>query len=391
MRISIITLVFALFAPLVATAASPQLDAIREQAENGQPRQALQRLNTYLSQHPGEFDGLLLKGNLLIEAKAPNKAEEIYQRLIRDFPQQPEPYNNLAVLHATEGRYEDAAEVLQQALFTHPSYRAAYENLGKVYGRFASQAYTEALGVRPPEDTEPINLVLLAKAEPSGPTSPQGTSPQMARAQVARPQAASNSRLPQPGQPPARPTVSRPSETSRPSESQRPKPAGPQATQETPTTHSRSSGAAEPAAAVPSTSEEATMEATRPASSPEIASSTDPDFDSNAITQMVRAWARAWSEQRVSDYLDFYSRSFRPESGASREAWAALRRRRVQGPKSIRVVVNEFTPPVLREETASITFTQIYSSDNFSDTMRKSLVLGWEEGAWRILAEGEQP
>lgn len=367
MRISIIISLVALFAPFVATAASPQLDAIREQAENGQPKQALKRLNTYLSQQPADFDGLLLKGNLLIEVNAPAKAKEIYQSLIRDFPQQPEPFNNLAVLHASEGRYEDAAEVLQQALSTHPSYRAAYENLGKVYGRFASQAYTEALGVKPPEDTEPINLVLLAKAEPS-----MAASEESAKTPVPSP------KLSQPGLPPTLPRVPRPSE------GQEPKPAR-QAAQENPTEPSRIEPASKPET-IPNTSEEPA-----PTNLPETIAETDPDFDSNAITQMVRAWARAWSEQRVADYLSFYSRSFRPESGASREAWAALREKRVRSPKSIRVVVNEFAPPVLRAETASITFTQIYSSDNFSDTMRKSLVLGWEEGAWRILAEGEQP
>jgi len=57
----------------------------------------------------------------------------------------PEPYNNLAVLYAAEGQERKAAEALEQAIRTNPSYTTAHENLGDLYARMASEAYAKAL------------------------------------------------------------------------------------------------------------------------------------------------------------------------------------------------------------------------------------------------------
>src|SRR3972149_4567020 len=61
------------------------------------------------------------------------------------FPALPEPYNNLAVIYAAQGQYEKARAALEQSIRTHPSYATAYENLGDVYAKLASQAYDKAL------------------------------------------------------------------------------------------------------------------------------------------------------------------------------------------------------------------------------------------------------
>ena len=57
----------------------------------------------------------------------------------------PEPYNNLAVIYAGQGQYDKARQSLEQSIRTHPSYATAYENLGDVYAKLASQAYGKAL------------------------------------------------------------------------------------------------------------------------------------------------------------------------------------------------------------------------------------------------------
>jgi tetratricopeptide (TPR) repeat protein len=57
----------------------------------------------------------------------------------------PEPYNNLAVLYASQGQYDNARAALEMAIRTNPSYATAHENLGDVYAKLASQAYSKAL------------------------------------------------------------------------------------------------------------------------------------------------------------------------------------------------------------------------------------------------------
>ncbi|OYU75027.1 MAG: hypothetical protein CFE45_33535, partial [Burkholderiales bacterium PBB5] len=59
-------------------------------------------------------------------------------------PDLPEPYNNLAVLHASAGRLERAREALDVALRLDPAYRTAHENLGDVLVRLAQRAYEAA-------------------------------------------------------------------------------------------------------------------------------------------------------------------------------------------------------------------------------------------------------
>ena len=57
----------------------------------------------------------------------------------------PEPYNNLAVLYASQGNYDKAKSSLELAIHTHPSYATAYENLGDIYAQLARRSYDKAL------------------------------------------------------------------------------------------------------------------------------------------------------------------------------------------------------------------------------------------------------
>src|SRR4029450_5356188 len=72
-------------------------------------------------------------------------AIEIFATLTQDYPELPEPYNNLAVLFAEKGEFEKARESLLAAIQTHPSYSTAHENLGDLYAKMASMAYDRAL------------------------------------------------------------------------------------------------------------------------------------------------------------------------------------------------------------------------------------------------------
>lgn len=64
--------------------------------------------------------------------------------MTEDFPELPEPYNNLAVLHAASGQIDRARELLETALRHDPSYFTAHENLGDIYVRLALRAYERA-------------------------------------------------------------------------------------------------------------------------------------------------------------------------------------------------------------------------------------------------------
>ena len=68
---------------------------------------------------------------------------------LEDMPELPEPYNNLAVLYAAKGRYDDARRVLETAVQANPDYALARENLGDLYARLAAREYEQAAKLAP--------------------------------------------------------------------------------------------------------------------------------------------------------------------------------------------------------------------------------------------------
>jgi tetratricopeptide (TPR) repeat protein len=111
----------------------------------GQHQQALERVNKALAAKPKDPQARFLKGLIFTEQGKTKDAIDIFTKLTQDYPDLPEPYNNLAVIYAGQGQYEKARAALEQSIRTHPSYATAYENLGDVYAKLASQAYNKAL------------------------------------------------------------------------------------------------------------------------------------------------------------------------------------------------------------------------------------------------------
>src|SRR5437667_1073379 len=111
----------------------------------GQHSQALERVNKALKAKPRDPQARFLKGIIVTEQANTREAIDIFTKLTQDYPELPEPYNNLAVIYAAQGQYEKARTALEQSIRTHPTYATAYENLGDVYAKLASQAYGKAL------------------------------------------------------------------------------------------------------------------------------------------------------------------------------------------------------------------------------------------------------
>ena len=133
---------------LLATYAVAQGDEFTEAGKlfrGGQQAQALERVDNFLKGNPKDARGRFLKGLILTEQGKPADAIKIFTGLTEDYPELPEPYNNLAVLYASQGQYDRARGALEMAIRTHPSYATAHENLGDIYAKMASQAYDKAL------------------------------------------------------------------------------------------------------------------------------------------------------------------------------------------------------------------------------------------------------
>jgi len=132
---------------LAFTARADDLQDASRMLKAGQHQQALERVNKVLAAKPRDPQARFLKGLILTDQGNTRDAIDIFTKLTQDYPELPEPYNNLAVIYAAQGQYDKARVALEQSIRTHPSYATAYENLGDVYAKLASQAYDKALQI----------------------------------------------------------------------------------------------------------------------------------------------------------------------------------------------------------------------------------------------------
>ncbi len=117
--------------------------------KQGQQAAALEKIEEHLASNPADARGRFSKGLILVEMGRPADAMTVFSKLIEDYPELPEPYNNLAVLYAQQKQYDKARTALEMAIRIQPTYATAYENLGDIHARLAGQAYEKALQIDP--------------------------------------------------------------------------------------------------------------------------------------------------------------------------------------------------------------------------------------------------
>ena len=298
----------------------------------GQIAQAMQKVDAALTARPKDAQLRFLKGLILTEQAKPIEAIAVFSKLTDDYPELPEPYNNLAVLYASSGQYDKARAALEMAIRTNPTYGTAHENLGDVYAKLASQAYDKALQLDSANSGAKLKLTMVKNiiGNTTGGTNPKATLPvnvpkenDVATASIKPIQAATKKIDPEP----------------------------------------------------PKTETKAPVKAV-------VASNTD-DQD---VLNSVEAWAKAWSNKDTANYLAHYAKDFQTPKGESRKSWADERRSRIESKGRISVKIE--TPKVSFDgQTATIKFRQIYTSDRLTANSRKSLEMIKQEGKWLIKQE----
>ena len=106
--------------------------------------EAIDSINKQLKKTPGNVQLRYVKARMQIEMRQWVEAKKTLLEITQQFPELPEPYNNLAALAANQGSWIEARDYLELALKLRPSYTVASANLGEVYIRLAAQAYENA-------------------------------------------------------------------------------------------------------------------------------------------------------------------------------------------------------------------------------------------------------
>jgi len=125
------------------------LQEVRKLIAAGQGKQALARAESHLAKNPRDAQMRFVRGVILTDLSETAAARGAFQQLVDDFPELPEPYNNLAVLYAADGELDRARLALEMALLAKPDYATAHENMGDVYLQMAAEAYRRASALQP--------------------------------------------------------------------------------------------------------------------------------------------------------------------------------------------------------------------------------------------------
>ncbi len=351
-----------------ASAQTADLQDINRVLKAGQAQVALDRVNVYLTTKPKDPVGRFIRGLAQAELGKTNDAIMTFQALTEDYPELPEPYNNLAVLYSSKGQFEKARVALELAIQTHPSYSTAHENLGDIYAKLASQAYDKALQLDKGNGmvATKLNLVRdLFSTNPKANTAPR-TNPvaTVTTGMTAAPAPVTTVAAATPPRPPVSAPVAAP--------------MPPPAAVPTPNAAAKSGPAPAPAATP------------APAAPPAVAAKAEPAKPADASAEVLNAvnkWAKDWAGKNPDGYLAAYAKSFKPEDGSSRATWNAARRERITTPKGIKVEVLGASVEMISATEAKVTFRQAYSSDALQTRSRKTLTLVKEGNNWLIVRE----
>ena len=296
----------------------------------GQFGEALGKADQFLAGKPRDPQMRFLKGVILSESGKSADAISTFTKLTEDYPELPEPYNNLAVLYANQSQFDKARAALEMAIRTNPSYATAHENLGDVYAKLASQAYSKALQLDGSNTAVQPKLALIRDLFAPG-----------AKGQKPAPMAAAPATTPVP---------------------------------------------TAPAATKPATSAPAPVAAAPTAPSPAPAPASVGGSDSKEVESAVRAWAAAWAAKDVSGYLAAYGKDFSTPAKQARKEWEDERRKRIVGKSRISVKLSDLTVSA-NGNRASVKFRQEYNADSLAVTSRKVLDMVKAGDRWVIVKE----
>lgn len=305
------------------------VQVVKALMRDGKLPEALVQANKGLDKRPNDPALRFVKGLILSEQKKTVEAIDIFSKLTVDHPDYPEPYNNLAVLFATEGQYVKARLALDTALKLNPKYATAHENLGDVYLQSALQAYSDA--AKNESNSSSLKPKLKSVRQTLGLPAREQAVPGVAAATALKSTSATTA-LPVPAKP-------------------------------------------DQAAAGPGSS-----------GSTEQSAGQGTQAERERVLAVVGEWVKAWSTKDIKTYFSLYADDFRTPNGESLEAWKKMRRSRINDKEQIDIQV--LSPSVVIEDrTALVNFQQVYVAGKLSSKSRKVLTLKNQNGTWKIVQE----
>lgn len=315
------------FSILATSVGATQLDIVKQLLRERQYSEALTHAQALYQTTPQEPNVRFAYALSLIHNDSHGKAMEVLKGLTAEYPKLPEPYNNLAVIYAQNGLYEEAQKNIDLALKVSPGYKLALENQQILNDLRAATKKETSSTLREPEAVVRKDELVVKKEEqanvmPEAPSIVQGKA------------------LASTVQPAAAPVVVEKKSTAK---------------------------SVDP--------DEVPAEISGPVK--------------KEINQLIQQWITAWSSKNVEGYLSMYSADFKPPKDKTREQWEKQRRARIMNKENIRIDVLDVVVEVGSPVAAVATFQQNYKSTVLHEVSNKMLVFirDNENSPWKIVDE----
>jgi tetratricopeptide (TPR) repeat protein len=137
------------------------------QITSGQYQTAQSLITRHLEKQPSDPQMRLMQSQIQAAQGQLSLAQETLEALTQEFPELPEPYNNLAALYARQNAFEKALNSLALAIRARPDYALALENMGDVHVALARESYLKSKAL--PSQSPLVSLRLDTKIKLLGP------------------------------------------------------------------------------------------------------------------------------------------------------------------------------------------------------------------------------
>ncbi|MDF9429903.1 tetratricopeptide repeat protein [Cupriavidus gilardii] len=170
--------------------ADPGMAEAEKAAQQRRYAEAVERFDKVIAANPRNVQARFERAWALSQAGREDEAVQAFHEIAQEYPELPEPHNNLALIYARRGDLKRAEAELLAALEARPGFAIGYTNLGDVYRKLAERSYAEALKRNPGDARARSGLAAVGtKAAANASANAPAATPPRTREPAAAPQA----------------------------------------------------------------------------------------------------------------------------------------------------------------------------------------------------------
>ena len=111
--------------------------------------------------------------------------------------------------------------------------------------------------------------------------------------------------------------------------------------------------------------------------------------DIEIVSEILNQWASSWENQNLEEYFSYYTNDYTSKYFDNNDQWKLDREKRILDKNEISLEISDLsiTFEINEKETATAIFQQKYTSERYSDSVKKKITLQKVDKNWKILSE----